>query len=79
MHIQPRDLTDRQREVLLAVLELSRADRGPSLKELGERVGLASTWAVRRHLDILERRGFIARTPKTVGGIKALSVSGVAA
>lgn len=52
-------LTDRQREVLEAVRTLSENGRGPSLEEIGERVGMASTWAVRRHLGILERKGFL--------------------
>jgi repressor LexA len=79
-----RPLTDRQREVLIAIHDLSSEDRGPSLREIGERTGLASTWAVRRYLHIFEKRGLIARTPKTPRGIRPLpmalaSVSGVAA
>lgn len=81
--MKPRELTFRQREVLAAVRNLSDGDHGPSLRQLGEAVGLASTWAVRRHLDILERRGLIAREPKKVRGIRVLpfaaAVSGVAA
>jgi SOS-response transcriptional repressor LexA len=71
------DLTPRQQEVLAALLELSNGDCGPSLRQLGEAVGMASTWAVRRHLNILQRRGFIARHAKKVGGITVLSISGI--
>jgi len=52
-------LTGRQAEVLAAVRELSAKGRAPSLDELGKRVGLRGSWAVRRHLDILARKGFL--------------------
>jgi repressor LexA len=78
-----RGLTPRQCEVLVAVRELAKGERGPSLRQLGDAVGLASTWAVRRHLDILERHGLISREPKKFRGIRVVrsseSVSGVAA
>jgi repressor LexA len=77
------ELTPRQREVLAKLCELSGGGRGPSLRQLGDAVGLASTWAVRRHLDILERHGLISREPKKSRGIRVVpsseSVSGVAA
>jgi hypothetical protein len=76
-----RELTPRQHEFYAAVCELSEKER--TLRKLGARVGLASTWAVRRHLDILERHGLIERQPRKHYGIKLLpfseSVSGVAA
>jgi SOS-response transcriptional repressor LexA len=74
-----RPLTDRQREVLDAILRLSAGGRGPSLKEIGECVGLAGSWAVRRHLSILENRGYIERMPKTPRGINALPMPAMAA
>jgi SOS-response transcriptional repressor LexA len=75
-----RPLTDRQIEVLNAIHELSSVERGPSLKEIGERTGLASTWAVRRYLDIFEKRGLISRTPKAPRGVRPVaSVSSMAA
>ena len=52
-------LTERQRGVLNAVNEFSKKGQAPSLAELGASVGLRSTWAVRRHLSILERKGFV--------------------
>ena len=52
-------ITERQAEVLSAVRELSAKGRSPSLGEIGLRVGLRGSWAVRRHLDILERKGFL--------------------
>jgi len=52
-------LTDRQREVLEAIRELSTAGDAPTLDEIGERAGLRSSNATRRHLGILERKGFL--------------------
>jgi SOS-response transcriptional repressor LexA len=54
-----RPLTERQAEVLNAVRELSANGHAPSLDEVGECVGLRGSWAVRRHLDILARKGFL--------------------
>jgi hypothetical protein len=68
-----RELTPRQREFYAAVCELPERER--TLRNLGARVGLASTWAVRRHLDILERHGLIERQPKKHYGIKLLPFS----
>ncbi len=53
------ELTPRQREVFDAVNALSAAGRGPTLDELGNAIGLASSFAVRRHLQILERKGYL--------------------
>lgn len=54
-----KPLTERQAEVLKAVRDLSANGRAPSLEEIGARVSLRGTWAVRRHLDILARKGFM--------------------
>lgn len=53
-------LTDRQAEVLKAVRNyIDKNGRGPTLEEIGARVGMSSTLSVRRHLDILTNKGFI--------------------
>ena len=52
-------LTDRQRDVLNAIDELSKKGQAPSLVELAASVGMRSTWAIRRHLSVLERKGFV--------------------
>jgi SOS-response transcriptional repressor LexA len=52
-------LTERQREVIDAIRELSANGRAPSIEELGERVGLRGSWATRRHLSILEKKGIL--------------------
>lgn len=57
-------LTDRQREVL-GVIERHLRDHGypPSVREIGEAVGLTSTSTVHAHLETLERRGYLRRDP----------------
>jgi SOS-response transcriptional repressor LexA len=54
-----RPLTERQAEGLNPVREFSANGHAPSLDEVGERVGLRGSWAVRRHLDVLARKGFV--------------------
>src|SRR4029453_7172499 len=57
-------LTDRQREVL-EIIDQSRRDRGypPSVREIGEAVGLTSPSTVHSHLNTLQRLGFLRRDP----------------
>jgi len=57
-------LTKRQQEVL-AGIRLIFAETGypPTVRELGERLGLRSSCTVQRHLEALERKGFIRRNP----------------
>ncbi|MFB7969780.1 MULTISPECIES: hypothetical protein [unclassified Streptomyces] len=60
---EPRPLTTRQ-EAVLAVIRLSLAERGhgPTVREIGARVGLSSTSSVAHQLGRLEARGLISRT-----------------
>ncbi len=57
-------LTARQRRVLEVIRE-SVAHRGypPSIREIGEAVGLTSTSSVAHQLTTLERKGFLRRDP----------------
>ncbi len=56
--------TDRQRSIL-EVIRRFTADRGypPSVREIGELVGLSSSSTIHAHLVALERRGLISRDP----------------
>jgi repressor LexA len=58
-------LTDRQRTIL-AVIRDSVQRRGypPSIREICEQAGLASTSSVAHQLSVLERKGYIRRDPK---------------
>jgi repressor LexA len=57
-------LTERQRRVL-EVIRDSVAERGypPSIREIGDAVGLNSTSSVAHQLRTLERKGFLRRDP----------------
>lgn len=57
-------LTDRQQQIYDYLVEYV-AGRGypPTVREIGERVGLASPSTVHAHLATLEREGFIKRDP----------------
>jgi len=57
-------LTDRQREIL-QMIDRSMRERGypPSVREIGEAVGLTSPSTVHSHLGSLQRMGFLKRDP----------------
>ena len=55
-------LTSRQREVLEAIHEIMhKKGYPPTVREIGERLGLRSTCTVQRHLEALERKRYIKR------------------
>jgi repressor LexA len=60
----PTTLTARQREVL-EIIEQHMRERGypPSVREIGEAVGLTSPSTVHAHLAALQRRGYLRRDP----------------
>ena len=57
-------LTIRQRQILDCI-EASMRDRGypPSVREIGESVGLTSPSTVHNHLNTLQKRGYLRRDP----------------
>ncbi len=59
-----RATTERQRRILDTIRQFTE-ERGypPSVREIGERVGLSSSSTVQSHLKTLERRGLIHRDP----------------
>ncbi len=56
--------TDRQQRILEVIREFTH-ERGypPSVREIGERVGLSSSSTVQSHLKTLEKRGLLRRDP----------------
>ncbi len=64
--------TERQRRILAAINELT-AEHGypPSVREIGERVGLSSSSTIHAHLKALERRGLISRDPTKPRALRA--------
>jgi repressor LexA len=59
-----RPATERQRRIL-DVIRAFTAEHGypPSVREIGERVGLSSSSTIHAHLKALEARGLISRDP----------------
>jgi len=67
-HIEESDLneqlTDRQERILEYIRYVTRVrNYPPSVREIGEAVGLSSSSNVHNHLNQLERRGLIRRDP----------------
>jgi repressor LexA len=62
--VAERAPTDRQARILEVIRSFTE-ERGfpPSVREIGERVGLSSPSTVQAHLKTLERRGLILRDP----------------
>lgn len=64
LHSVPSSLTERQRTIL-DVIRQSVTTRGypPSIREIGDAVGLTSTSSVAHQLRTLERKGYLRRDP----------------
>jgi repressor LexA len=57
-----RELTDRQRQVLDYIgRSIERRGYPPTLREIGEHMGIRSTNGVNDHLKALEKKGYLAR------------------
>lgn len=70
-YMRPK-LTDRQQEVLdFIVDEIRSKGYPPTLREISLRFDISSTQGVRRHIDALEKKGYIFRE----SGARSLSVS----
>jgi repressor LexA len=62
--LSDKPATERQRRILQVIGEFT-SERGypPSVREIGERVGLSSSSTIHAHLKALEKRGLISRDP----------------
>jgi repressor LexA len=68
-----RELTDRQRQILDYIAdEVARRGYPPSVREIGEAVGLSSSSTVHSHLAALEEKGFIRRDPTKPRALEVL-------
>jgi repressor LexA len=66
-------LSDKQRQILACINEaITRTGYPPSLREIGDSVGLASISSVSHQLTQLELRGFIRRDPNLNRAIEIL-------
>ncbi|PZR56330.1 MAG: repressor LexA [Candidatus Meridianibacter frigidus] len=70
--------TQRQRRILEVIEEYTRQQGyPPSVREIGERVGLSSSSTVQSHLKTLERRGLIHRDPTKPRALRSAGASQV--
>jgi len=64
-------LTERQRQVQRIIYDIyQETGRPPTVREIGQRLGLKSSCTVQRHLDALEKKGYIKRTPTKARSIE---------
>ena len=74
------DLTRRQQQVLDYVRdEINRRGFPPSVREIGEAVGLSSSSTVHSHLTALESKGYIRRDPTKPRALELLDYRDTAA
>ncbi len=73
----PSTLTARQREIL-ELISSTVASRGypPSVREIGDAVGLSSPSTVHSHLSTLSNQGFIRRDPSKPRAIEVIQPDG---
>ncbi len=68
-----REITERQRQILDFIrAEIHRRGFPPSVREIGEAVGLSSSSTVHSHLAALEQKGFIRRDPSKPRALEVL-------
>jgi len=68
-----KELSERQQRMLEFIQEFIEDRRfPPTIREIGERVGISSTSVVKYNLEILERRHLIERNPDISRGIRLL-------
>ena len=69
--MQEKPLTAQQSKVLNFVAEfLRRNGFPPTLREIGEAIGLSNVNAVRGHVTALEKKGYVARSPDKARSIR---------
>jgi repressor LexA len=80
VHSVDSSLTERQRTIL-NVIRASVTNRGypPSIREIGDAVGLTSTSSVAHQLRTLERKGYLRRDPNRPRAVDVRGPDGAAA
>jgi repressor LexA len=68
-----KDLSERQQKILDFIREFINKQRfPPTIREIGDDVGISSTSVVKYNLDVLERKQLIKRDPDISRGIRLL-------
>jgi repressor LexA len=72
-HVSPSDISDRQRQILELILStVEQRGYPPSVREIGEAVGLSSPSTVHSHLSSLEAAGYLRRDPSKPRAIEVV-------
>ena len=72
--VSPAELTPRQRKVLDVIRDwVERFGYPPSVREIGDAVGLQSTSSVHHQLRTLERKGYLRRDPNRTRAVDVRS------
>jgi len=67
-------LTERQQQVLKGIHDIFQQKRyPPTVREIGQRLGLRSSCTVQRHLEALERKGYIRRDRTKARSVEILN------
>jgi len=75
--VSEHQLTDRQARILEYIRQVMRVrSYPPSVREIGEAVGLSSSSTVHNHLNQLERRGLIRRDPSKSRTVQLVEEAG---
>ncbi len=68
-----KDLSERQKRILAFLRSfIQEHNFPPTIRQIGEHVGISSTSVVKYNLDVLERRGFIERNRAISRGIRLI-------
>jgi repressor LexA len=68
-----KELTERQNNILIFIKDFLRENGyPPTLREIGKRFEISSTFGVKRHLDALEKKGYIRIESNASRGIAIL-------
>ena len=68
-----KDLSDRQKRIMGFIRDFIEENRfPPTIREIGENVGISSTSVVKYNLDALERKEMIERDPDISRGIRLM-------
>lgn len=77
VELDASQLSDRQQRVLECITaSVSMRGYPPSMREIGEAVGLTSPSSVKYQLSVLERKGFLRRDPNRPRAIEVVDAAG---
>ena len=73
----PERLTERQNQVFEFIRDsVRRNGKPPTIKEIGQGLGMRSTNGVHKMLVVLEKKGYITRTPHEARGLEVVGEEG---